>query len=264
MRKIAPVLVLVLALSHSGVAQAYKNEKVTYLDDSGQPIKEKKARFLHQVVQLEDTLWELNYYFRHGPRFKSFHCSDPEGHVLNGRYISYTTAGTADTVGHFAGNKRSGIWDIYTPTGRLAAQQKYEDGLLLWTKDTIQLKQKSDSINAVIKKDSVHTTITKIEIESDFPGGPAAWLKYLNKNLRYPDEAVNNYIMGMTIIGFIVDKEGHIPENSIWVARSVEYSIDKEAIRIIRSSPPWTPAMQNGRVVRSYKKQPIVFKLVRG
>jgi protein TonB len=264
MKKIAPALVFVLALCQSGLAQNYTNDKVTYLDEAGQPIKEKKARFLHQVVQLDDTLWELNYYFRLGPRFKSFRCSDPDGHVLNGRYISYTSIGTADTMGTFAGNKRVGNWDIYTPSGRLAARQRYEDGVLLWTKDTLQLKQESDSIAALKKKDSGDTMTPKIEIESDFPGGPAAWLRYLNKNLRYPDEAVNNWIMGTTIIGFIVDKEGHIPENSIWVARSVEYSIDREAIRIIRSSPSWTPAVQNGRVVRSYKKQPIVFRLAKG
>jgi hypothetical protein len=212
---------------------------------------------------LDDTLWELNYYFRHGPRFKSFRCSDPDGHVLNGRYISYTSIGTADTMGIFAGNKRVGNWDIYMPSGRLAARQRYENGVLLWTKDTLQLKQESDSIAALKKKDSDATMTPKIEVESDFPGGPAAWLKYLNKNLRYPDEAVDNMIQGMTIIGFIVDKEGHIPEKSLWVAQSVEYSIDKEAIRIILASPAWTPAMQNGRVVRSYKKQPIVFRLQR-
>lgn len=264
MKRIVPVLIFVLFLSKCCLAQGYKSDKVTYLDGAGQPIKEKKAKFLQQVVQLDDTLWELNYYFRNGPRVKSFRCSDPEGHVLNGRYISYTVLGTADTVGNFAGNKRSGIWDIYTPAGKLVARQKYEDGLLLWTKDTLQIKQKSDSIKAVLMKDSVHTTITKIEIESEFTGGMAAWLRYLNKNLRYPDEAVNNWIMGTTIIGFIVDTEGNIPENSIWVARSVEYSIDKEAMRIIRSSPPWTPAVQNGRAVKSYKKQPIVFQLSRG
>ncbi len=39
-------------------------------------------------------------------------------------------------------------------------------------------------------------TFTKVEIESSFPGGPQAWLRYLNKNLRFPDEAVNNEISG--------------------------------------------------------------------
>ena len=49
-------------------------------------------------------------------------------------------------------------------------------------------------------------TFTKVEIESEFPGGAAAWLRYLNKNLRYPDDAVNNEIQGTVVVQFIVDK----------------------------------------------------------
>ena len=103
-------------------------------------------------------------------------------------------------------------------------------------------------------------TFTKVEIESDFPGGTAAWLRYLNKNLRYPDDAVNNEIQGTVIVQFIVDKEGNVsdvqpisgPENG---------GLREEAVRVIKKSGKWTPAVQNGRQVKSYKKQPIVFKL---
>ena len=264
MKKITPTLLLLLFLSQFCVAQAYKKAKIKYFDDKGWPVNEEKAKFLQQVVPLDDTLWELNYYIYNGPRFKSFRSSDPDRHMLNGRYISYTYFGTADTIGNYTRNQRTGDWDIYTPTGRLRARQRYEDGQLLWTKDTLQLKQERDSIAALQKKDSDNVKGPKIEIESSFPGGDVGWLRYLNKNLRYPDEAVNNMIQGMAVIGFIVDTEGHIPEKSLWVARSVGYSIDQEAIRIILACPPWNPAVQNGRAVKSYKKQPIVFKLSRG
>jgi len=103
-------------------------------------------------------------------------------------------------------------------------------------------------------------TFTKVEIESEFPGGPAAWLRYMNKNLRYPDDAVNNEIQGTVVVQFIVDKEGNVsdvqpisgPENG---------GLREEAVRVIKKSGKWTPAVQNGRQVKSYKKQPIVFKL---
>src|SRR5882757_9454065 len=49
-------------------------------------------------------------------------------------------------------------------------------------------------------------TFTKVEIESEYPGGAAAWLRYLNKNFRYPDDAVNNEVQGTVIVQFIVDK----------------------------------------------------------
>jgi protein TonB len=103
-------------------------------------------------------------------------------------------------------------------------------------------------------------TFTKVEIESEFPGGGAAWLRYLNKNLRYPDDAVNNEIQGTVVVQFIVDKEGNVSDVQA-IAGPDNGGLREEAVRVIKKSGRWTPAVQNGRQVKSYKKQPIVFKL---
>jgi len=103
-------------------------------------------------------------------------------------------------------------------------------------------------------------TFTKVEIESEFPGGAAAWLRYLNKNLRYPDDAVNNEIQGTVVVQFIVDKEGNVSDVQA-ISGPDNGGLREEAIRVIKKSGRWTPAVQNGRQVKSYKKQPIVFKL---
>jgi protein TonB len=103
-------------------------------------------------------------------------------------------------------------------------------------------------------------TFTKVEIESEFPGGAAAWLRYLNKNLRYPDDAVNNEIQGTVIVQFIVDKEGNVSDVTP-ISGPDNGGLREEAVRVIKKSGKWTPAVQNGRQVKSYKKQPIVFKL---
>jgi periplasmic protein TonB len=103
-------------------------------------------------------------------------------------------------------------------------------------------------------------TFTKVEIESDFPGGTQAWLRYLNKNLRYPDDAVNNEIQGTVIVQFIVDKEGNVSDVTP-ISGPENGGLRDEAVRVIKRSGKWTPAIQNGRQVKSYKKQPIVFKL---
>jgi len=103
-------------------------------------------------------------------------------------------------------------------------------------------------------------TFTKVEIESEFPGGAAAWLRYLNKNLRYPDDAVNNEIQGTVVVQFIVDKEGNVSDVQA-IAGPDNGGLREEAVRVIKTSGRWTPAVQNGRQVKSYKKQPIVFKL---
>jgi protein TonB len=103
-------------------------------------------------------------------------------------------------------------------------------------------------------------TFTKVEIESEYPGGASAWLRYLNKSFRYPDEAVNNEIQGTVVVQFIVDKEGNVSDVTA-ISGPTEGGLREEAVRVIKKSGRWTPAVQNGRQVKSYKKQPIVFKL---
>lgn len=103
-------------------------------------------------------------------------------------------------------------------------------------------------------------TFTKVEIESMYPGGAAAWLRYLNKNFRYPQDAINNEVQGIVVVQFIVDKEGNVSEVQA-VSGPETGGLREEAIRVIHQSGKWIPAIQNGRQVKSYKKQPVVFKL---
>jgi len=94
-------------------------------------------------------------------------------------------------------------------------------------------------------------TFTKVEIESEYPGGAAAWQRYLNRNLRYPQEAIDNEVQGAVVVQFIVDKEGNVSEVE---AISGPQELRAEAVRVIKKSGKWTPAVQNGRQVKSYKK----------
>src|SRR6476620_3769296 len=96
----------------------------------------------------------------------------------------------------------------------------------------------------------------KVEIESEFPGGDNGWLKYLTENFKYPKAAIRKRIQGTVIVQFIVDKQGKVTDAQ--VIQSVHSLLDKEALRLIKESPNWKPAIQDGRPVRSYKKQPVV------
>jgi protein TonB len=254
------LLAMLSAIPRPGLSQVYKNEKLIFLDDNGHRTEEKTATVLHQIIQFNDTLWEHNFYHEHGHCFSSVCCNDADGNVLNGRFVSYSLFGTADTVGDYSKGRRNGEWRFFTPTGRLLGYQMYQDGSLLWTKDTLQIKHEADSLKTLGKSDGSDDAI-KVEIEAAFPGGAQAWLRYMSKNLRYPDDDVKRKVEGQVNVEFVVDLTGHIPETSAWVSRSVEFNLDQEAIRIILNSRIWVPAIQNGRQVRSYKRQPIVFKL---
>jgi len=108
--------------------------------------------------------------------------------------------------------------------------------------------------------ESYDQTFTKVEIESEYPGGMAAWIRFLNRNFRYPDDALNKEIQGTVTVQFIVDKEG-VVSDVVAVSGPEMGGLREEAIRVIKQSGKWTPAIQNDRKVKSYKLQPIVFKL---
>jgi protein TonB len=103
-------------------------------------------------------------------------------------------------------------------------------------------------------------TFTKVEIESAYPTGLAGWARYLGKNLHYPDEAINNEIQGVVVVRFIVDKDGNVSDVEA-ISGPEQGGVREEAVRVIKKSGKWTPAEQNGRKVKSYKSQPVVFKM---
>lgn len=92
-----------------------------------------------------------------------------------------------------------------------------------------------------------------------FPGGEAALVKYLDSHIQYPPEAKNNNIQGRVVVQFVVDKTGNVGE--VKVVRSVAKDLDKEAVRIVKSLPKFTPARQNGQAVAVWYTLPVTFKL---
>ena len=97
-----------------------------------------------------------------------------------------------------------------------------------------------------------------VEKDADYPGGQEAWRRFLLRNLRVPQVAIDNGISGTVIVQFIVDKDGNISKVE---AISGPPELRDEAIRVIKKSGKWTPALQNGNYVPSYKKQPIVIRI---
>ncbi|HVS98015.1 MAG TPA: energy transducer TonB [Puia sp.] len=115
--------------------------------------------------------------------------------------------------------------------------------------------------DSLVRIDSANTaghTFTKVETESEFPGGTKAWLNFLNTHLTYPKKAVRKKIEGTVILQFIVDKDGTVTDLQALTGDPI---LREAALKAMADSPKWIPAMQNGRIVKSYKKQPVVFKL---
>ncbi|MDI3320467.1 energy transducer TonB [Pinibacter soli] len=96
-------------------------------------------------------------------------------------------------------------------------------------------------------------------VESSFPGGVPAWNKFLAHNLVYPDKAVRKRVDGTVVVQFIVDKDGSIYDIQ---AISGPKLLQDAAMDVIRNSPKWKPAIVKSVKLKSYKKQPITFKIV--
>jgi periplasmic protein TonB len=106
--------------------------------------------------------------------------------------------------------------------------------------------------------DSPSKVFARVEKESQFPGGSPAWLRYLNDHLVYPKKAVRKKIEGTVVLQFIVNKDGSIADLTVLTGDPI---LAEAAEQAMADCPRWIPAEQYGRKVRSYKKQPIVFKL---
>jgi len=113
-------------------------------------------------------------------------------------------------------------------------------------------------IEAPKHDDEIDKIWTKVEIESFYPAGMPAWLRFVSKNFHVPDEAINNNVAGTVVVQFVVDKEGNVSD-----VHAVEgpQELRAEAERVIKKSGRWTAAVQNGAKVNSYKRQPITVKL---
>lgn len=100
---------------------------------------------------------------------------------------------------------------------------------------------------------------TAVEQMPQFPGGDAELMKFLSKNIKYPTMAMENNIQGRVIVQFVVTKTGAIGE--VKVVRSVDRDLDREAVRVCKSLPKFTPGKMNGQAVNVWYTLPVSFKL---
>jgi len=118
-------------------------------------------------------------------------------------------------------------------------------------------------------EDEVRPDINKEELDAmdrqvveqlpEFPGGAVALMKWLTKNLRYPDAARRRKLQGRVVTQFIVNADGSLSD--LKVVEPVDPQLDREALRVLRMMPAWKAGNQDGKPCRTMVCIPIVFKL---
>ena len=148
------------------------------------------------------------------------------------------------------------VWNFDTTRDLLTAKFENNEVIMTRLSEVNKLKHVGTGRNA-----GDNTPIfTKVDIEAGYPGGVQAYTRFLNKSCHYPTEAQDNEIQGTVVVQFIVDKDGNISDVQA-ISGPERGDLKEEAVRVITASGKWLPAVQNGHLVTSYKKQPIIFRL---
>ena len=108
----------------------------------------------------------------------------------------------------------------------------------------------------VVEETKIFTVVEQMPM---YPGGDAALMGYLRDNIHYPTVAAENGVQGRVVVGFVVERDGSITDVNI--LRGVDPSLDREAMRVVKSMPKWTPGKQNGSAVRVKYQVPVSFRL---
>ncbi len=105
---------------------------------------------------------------------------------------------------------------------------------------------------------SIHST-AGVDVMPEPVGGSAAWNKFLQKNLRYPDEAIEKGVAGKVWVSFVVEKDGQL--SNIVVDRGIGAGTEEEALRVLKMAKAWKPGLQSGKPVRVKYNLPLSFVL---
>lgn len=157
--------------------------------------------------------------------------------------------------GNFENGYRTGWWYFYDSQELLSDSLFYKPA-----GKELTAQAKKDTVLAHEKKDT-SKLVNNVEIEADYPGGAKSWKRYLEKTIRYPDLAVQTSPTGQyrSLVQFVVCSDGSICD--IVCVKSTHPLLDLEAVNAIRKGTKWMPAEQNGRKVKAYRTQPIIFSI---
>jgi protein TonB len=120
---------------------------------------------------------------------------------------------------------------------------------------TIETVVTSDPVIEVVERPYI-----SVDVPATFNGGDLnEFNKWVFQNLKYPRIAEENSISGKVTIQFVVNSKGKV--ENVAVLRGADPALDEEAIRVIKSSPKWTPPFQDGKAVRQLFSLPVNFKI---
>lgn len=137
------------------------------------------------------------------------------------------------------------------------------DDIIINTEDDANLGVEIVDYVAQVEEEVVEEEAIPFQLVEKQPsfkgGGPNEFTKWVNQRLVYPEIAKENGVQGRVTLQFTVEKDGSV--TNVKVLRGVDPSLDKEAVRVVSSSPKWVPGKQRDRAVKVTYTFPVIFQL---
>ncbi len=284
MKKSSFILSLILGFSLFAQAQ-----EITYFDKNWNPCPKDSARY-YRLAEKKDSLWLVSdYYITNELQMKGSYLDD-SFKKAHGVFTYYYHSGQVSSKGAYQNNQRTGLWQGWHETGEknyegsadsgvwsywyqsgkpkgggpMIKNEKtgnwkwyYESGVLqgeeLFEKNEPVAVKYFDETGKWLKHIKAYEQMT------EFEGGPEKLMKFINDNIRYPENERAQGIEGRVLVQFIVNKEGVPVEVSIF--KSLTPAMDAEVLRVISIMPKWKPGYQQGKAVNVRLVLPVTFRL---
>ena len=241
------IIAFAIVLAFIGTISAQTDTTVSYLDKLDSVCSKESAYNIVKVYKAEDGWKKSFYYASNNMMFLRQTYTSKDCKILQGNEDQFFFDGKLKATYLFDKNKPI-AGKFFYPNGKINGEGSFDE------KGDIITQKGYDSSGNIIK-DYIFSR------ESEFNGGVEGWIKYLQRNLRADVPNRQNAPVGRysVMLSFIIDNEGKVSD--VTASGDPGYGTKKESIGVVTRGPNWIPAIENGKLVVSRKRQAITFQV---
>lgn len=235
---------LFLALTLFLFGTVYANDTLYFhLSNPWNTVKSPTGKYLRKCIQENDYYHCWDYNNKNLLITESYYSDTNFTRKLLCHKYFNETKGFLEQTRCYLNGRLHGYFVDYNEKGDTTAYQVYENGAVVkeWSSEPAENTK----------------VFEMIEEHAEFPGGQSAWLSYLGDHIKYPKALKKEKVAGQVIAEVVVDATGYV--TTVEIIKGLHPLLDEEVIRVIKKSPKWKPAKQNGRNVPLTFRQPINF-----
>lgn len=261
-----------LLVNGSGVYAQIEVDTV-YVKYASEEILTTRDYATHLRIQkiFADTLYAEDYRIKDNTIAKTCYYRSFDPVVREGLCVYYSDSGRITAKGMYVANKQTGEWNTYYPNGRIWYTVLYvddeRDGPLTSYYSTGEVKRRCTyqdgklTSGRCFTRSGRDTSYYELYVYPEFKGGDDALIKYFQKNLKYPKEAMKYKLEGKVYVQFTVKKDGSIEDVNVDPERNSYYLLNDAAVDFVKQMPKWSPGYVDGELKDFKKTIPILFKL---